>query len=425
MPSKLAPESVAMRTSRARSVGLTVSFMVLHSVAGSHTDLACSAGSEILIAGPVQQGARSSQAGNQRGSEPSIRTETVAAQGQASAVIGNSLPNARQPQVAVACDGRIYVVFGAGSAIYCSASVDKGNTFAAPVKIAEVDQLALGARRGPRIVVTSKAAVVTAIGHKAGMVRSWRSSDGGQTWRGPRQVNDVVASAREGLHAMAASSDGQIYCVWLDLRNGRTEIYGAGSSDHGETWRKNTRVYRSPSGTVCECCHPSVAFDARGRVHVMFRNFVDGYRDMYYVRSTDGGRTFSEGVKLGAGGWLLDACPMDGGALAVTSQGSATTVWRREDRIFRTETPVKEQLVATGTQPWAGGTRQGVYLVWLSRRPGDLWLLRPNELRPDRLAQEASDPVIAAAPDGNGPVVAAWESIDHGSSRIMATVVSQ
>ena len=52
-------------------------------------------------------------------------------------------------------------------------------------------------------------------------------------------------------------------------------------------------------------------------------NSLDGNRDMYLVRSEDGGRTFGPPEKLGAGTWKLAACPMDGGDLVRGGGGPA------------------------------------------------------------------------------------------------------
>ena len=128
---------------------------------------------------------------------------------------------------------------------------------------------------------------------------------------------------------MAEGPGGEVYCVWLDCRDQQrgSRIFGAASTDGGKTWTKNRQVYSSPSGSVCECCHPSVAYDSSGKLHVMWRNSLQGARDMYMTSSTDGGATFSAGVKLGSGTWPLDACPMDGGYLAVSSNGVVFTAY--------------------------------------------------------------------------------------------------
>ena len=70
----------------------------------------------------------------------------------------------------------------------------------------------------------------------------WRSADGGRTWSSPSTVNDVAGAAREGLHAMASGAGGLLFTAWLDLREGRTKLYGARSTDGGVTWSKNGRA---------------------------------------------------------------------------------------------------------------------------------------------------------------------------------------
>ena len=79
-----------------------------------------------------------------------------------------------------------------------------------------------------------------------GDVLAWRSIDGGASWSGPRRVNGVEGSAREGLHALAAGPDGSLFCAWVDLRDGRAEVYGARSADGGASWEPDVLIYRSP-----------------------------------------------------------------------------------------------------------------------------------------------------------------------------------
>ena len=47
---------------------------------------------------------------------------------------------------------------------------------------------------------------------------------------------------------------------------------------------------------------------------------------MYLATSRDGGRSFASAAKLGSKNWLLKACPMDGGAVAVGVAGEFATV---------------------------------------------------------------------------------------------------
>ncbi len=111
---------------------------------------------------------------------------------------------------------------------------------------------------------------------------------------------------------MVLSADGQnAFAVWLDLRDKHNKIFGAKSTDGGKTWGKNIMIYASPDTTVCECCKPSVVMKGNN-IYVMFRNWLNGNRDLHIIQSTDIGLNFGQAQKLGAGSWTLNGCPMDG-----------------------------------------------------------------------------------------------------------------
>lgn len=312
-----------------------------------------------------------------------------------------------QPQLAAAGQ-RVGLVFGRGGTIQFALSRDAGRSFSTPVAVPSRGRLALGRHRGPRIALTDTAIVITAIlgdGPEDGDLFAWRSVDDGRTWSDPRRLNRVPASAREGLHATAAGG-GTVVAAWLDLRAHGTQVYAAVSRDAGVTWSGDQMVYQSPSGSVCECCHPSVAVSAGGEIAVMFRNRLAGARDLYLVRSEDSGRSFGSALKLGQGTWPLEACPMDGGAMAFGSDGRLTTVWRRGNDVLFAEAGGTEQRLGTGRDPAlavaADGTR---YAVWRSDEGLVLVDSRKPETRP--LAKGAQTPVLLALADGR--VLAAWE----------------
>lgn len=246
-------------------------------------------------------------------------------------ILTPELRGAVQPQVAVAPNKNIYVAFGKGDLIYCTASSDGGKTFLRLREVASLPKLALGMRRGPRIVASDSQVTVSAVSAQDGNLYAWTSTDDDQTWSKAVMINSVTNAAREGLHGMAGDGRGNIYAVWLDLRNQGTQLWGGGSRDGGRTWSNNVLIYQSPDGHVCECCHPSVEVAANGVVRVMWRNWIAGSRDMYTVSSADGGKTFAAPAKLGLGTWPLNGCPMDGGGLA-----GPYSIWRRASAVYYT-----------------------------------------------------------------------------------------
>jgi hypothetical protein len=192
------------------------------------------------------------------------------------------------------------------------------------------------------------------------------------------------------------------------------------------TWSEYRLVYRSPDGTVCECCHPAATYDADGGLYVMWRNWLGGNRDLYIAHSSDGGQEFGAAEKLGVGSWKLDACPMDGGYLAVASPGKVTTAWRRQGEVYRTDPGSdREELLGAGEQPWVAATREGPYIVWLGRPKNELWLTTPHAKEPRKLADAANDPMIATPISGKGPVVAVWEERGGDAHSILAEVVAK
>lgn len=237
----------------------------------------------------------------------------------------------QMPAIAIANDNSIHIVYGTGDSIMYSFSTDQGKSFSPAALIAILPDLAASHTRGPQIASTKNGLVVLAC-NGAGDIFSYNNSGEGN-WVPAAKVNDVDTVAKENL--MALSADGQYaYAVWLDLRgNKHNKIYGARSDDGGKSWTKNTMIYTSPDSTVCECCKPSVAVQGNN-VHVMFRNWLKGNRDMYLIQSTDGGNTFGQAQQLGNGNWALDGCPMDGGSLAIGPNGTVQTVWRREKKLY-------------------------------------------------------------------------------------------
>ena len=319
-------------------------------------------------------------------------------------VVGpQQIAGVREPQTFVGEHG-IHVVYGTKDTIYCSTSDDGGKSFARPVKVADAQNLMIGSRRGPRVTVSSRNVVVTAI--VDGNVKCWISPSNGKWFSdSPAQINDMPGSAAEGLHA-AAAGENEIACAWLDNRDGGQEVYSSVSQDGGENWGPNVLVYKSPGGSVCECCSPSVAIASGGAIYVMFRNSLSGNRDMYVTSSSDDGQTWSTAKQMDGGHWKLDMCPMDGGALDADDQAQVFAIWRRGENVYRAKIGRPETKVAAGVQPWiyAGQT---VYGAYLKQRPGPLMVFE-GSAPPHAISHDADDPMIAGPASGEGPIVVVW-----------------
>jgi hypothetical protein len=323
-------------------------------------------------------------------------------------------PAARQPQLAVNEAGDVFIAYGAGASIVIHRSTDGGKTFSPAVTVAEPKALYLGMRRGPRVAASGTSVAVSAIVGEQGRGRDgdlvvWHSTDAGRTWSTGTRINGAPDAAREGLHAMTAGRGGRMAVAWLDLRAKGTELWVSTSDDAGKTWNPEQSAYRSPSGTVCECCHPSAVFGPDGRLHLMFRNSLDGARDMYLVSEAE--RTargsFGPATKLGTSTWKLNACPMDGGSFAIRPDGRLIATWRTEGRVLMGWEGAQEPL-ADGKNPWLALTSRGPVIVW--SEGARIVLKRGEEVR--TLSNRGNDPVVVAGPNGSAYV--AWEEARAG-----------
>jgi DMSO/TMAO reductase YedYZ molybdopterin-dependent catalytic subunit len=214
----------------------------------------------------------------------------------------------------------------------------------------------------------------------------------------------LVAEARGRVGQRKAGPN--LRAVWLDHRGAGMEIWSARSPDGGATWANNVLVYASPAGHVCECCHPFVTADAKGGFHVLFRNWLDGSRDIWTVASADGGTSFSAGQKLGTGTWLLDGCPM-AGPWAAPGRISLETVWKREGTLFASRPGEPETRLAEGDQPVVASDASGAYRLWT--REKKILVLAPGAGKPRTLGPGVYA-AAAGSPDGRGPVVAVWQA---------------
>lgn len=328
--------------------------------------------------------------------------------------VQSGVPN-KQPKLAT--DGKnVDVVFGSGSSIWVTRSDDGGRNFSPAIKVGALPAIALGRHRGPQLVLSGKAMIVSAIynpiastdPHPHGLPENgslvvWRSIDDGQTWSSPTTMNDVAGSAREGLHAMAADRDGNVAVVWLDLRAPGTQLYGTVSRDGGTTWSPNVLLYRSPEKTICQCCKPSIAAAGHGHFAVMFRNALDGARDLYEL-SWDTSKGHGKAKKVGSGSWQLNACPMDGGGLAA-HEGHVASAWRRDQTVYLVDGKGPEQAIGHGKNVDMAMTGRGPYVVW-SEVDG-VRLKRPDKPEPEILSKTGDFPVVTSMSGDH--IAVTWE----------------
>lgn len=320
------------------------------------------------------------------------------------------IANGQMPNLVVDAADNLQLVYGSGDSIMYAYSSDQGHTFSAPALISVLPDLAASHTRGPQIAATSKGLTVLAC-NSAGDIFSFTKTGSG-SWQQAGKVNDADTTAKEGLMALDGNGE-NMFAAWMDLReNKQNKIYGAKSNDGGKTWSKNALVYASPDTTVCECCKPSVVVKGN-HVYVMFRNWLQGNRDLYLIQSNDGGNSFKKAQKLGNGSWKLNGCPMDGGGLAVDKNGRVQTVWRRESKVFAAMPGAPEKEIGEGkgcTLETVDG--KNVY-AWIEN--GEVVIVEPQGQK--RTVGKGSQPLLKGL--SNERVICVWEN----DTQIHASVV--
>ncbi len=152
------------------------------------------------------------------------------------------------------------------------------------------------------------------------------SNDAGRTWSVPVTPHDDGTATEHGFVSLFPWH-GAIGALWLDGRN--MAGHGLGDSHGGMTLRSasigndgaisNSQLVDE---LVCDCCQTDVTTGKDGPVAV-YRNRSDTeIRDIHVVRAIDG--RWQANTAVGDDGWKINACPVNGPAIA--SNGNTIAV---------------------------------------------------------------------------------------------------
>ncbi len=107
--------------------------------------------------------------------------------------------------------------------------------------------------------------------------------------------------------------------------------------------------------------------------------------------------------------------------LALDRNQKLLTVWRRDRSVFSAEPEsISEAFIGVGEQPWIANSSDGFYIVWTSKRSGDLLLLAPGSSNSERLGSDASYPIVTSAIRSESVVYAFWEKQSGKDFSILA-----
>jgi hypothetical protein len=143
------------------------------------------------------------------------------------------------------------------------------------------------------------------------------SPDGGRTWTEPAPLNTDGVAGEHGFLSFVETGGDSVDAIWLD---GRAT---SGDGHHGGSMQLATSRIGTDGGftantmldtRICDCCQTSAAITSQGPV-VVYRDRSDAeVRDIAIVRQVDG--QWAEPAVVHADGWQIDACPVNGPAVA-------------------------------------------------------------------------------------------------------------
>jgi hypothetical protein len=203
-----------------------------------------------------------------------------------------------------------------------------------------------------------------------------RSDDDGRTWSPPQQIGGDSYS----VYAHAVSQAGRGLLVTLeDQRPGRpNRIYATASGDGGATWSPVIEVDGLPANSRTGAAGPSSALAPSGEAWVTWHDDRNGRSDVFAARSSNGGVTWGDAMRVDADG------PGTGVSrypkLAVNGTGDVAVVWEDDrggfeaiyGRVFSGERWSDEARLGRALPPKVSAraprliaTRQGAfYVVW-------------------------------------------------------------
>lgn len=216
-----------------------------------------------------------------------------------------------------------------------------------------------------------------------GQVLTTRSADGGNSFADLRPITPSNESQR--FEAVGLDADGTVFAAWLDKRNRvparerGQKYHGAGlffasSRDGGASYSDSLLAQHN----TCECCRLGLAFAGPGRPVVVFRNiFAGGVRD-HAVVTFSNPATPGEVHRVSRDDWRINACPHHGPSLSISATGTYHVVWytngkvrkglfyarsRDGGRTFSEPAPIGRP-ARNPTRPYVIAGSHGAAMVW-------------------------------------------------------------
>lgn len=236
-----------------------------------------------------------------------------------------------------------------------------------------------------------------------------------------------------GLVDVAWNATGSVYVTYSVPVNEERGIYLVQSKDNGTTWSEPLKVFNGATAGFALVGGPSLLISANGYLHIIWKqqaiqgNGIPQPLSLYYTRSEDGGRTFSDAE-------LVVDEPVAWEEIVADSKGNLHLFWQPQNML----TTVWDQVSSDGGRSWQfpqGLPGEGMTVSVMEDSVGRLhvvdagvgslahWLWDGSRWQPEAslhyiLAPQQEVPVdlLASAVNKQGKIVVVWALPNSGGN---------
>ena len=164
-----------------------------------------------------------------------------------------------------------------------------------------------------------------------GTIFTARSTDGGKTFSTPQAL---LSEGGQRFDSILVNRKGRIYAGWLDKTHALKakaegkEFLGSGvafaySDDGGKTFKGKSILIDH----ACECCRMSGALDKDGTPVFAWRQVLDGNVRDHMVAKLSADAAQATATRVSDDDWAINSCPHHGPSIAIDAAGDWHVVW--------------------------------------------------------------------------------------------------